>query len=426
MTTIGYLVPEFPGQTHAFFWREIGQLKKRGYDLVLLSTKSPAKTIQPHTWGVEAQSRTWYLHPIGLSGLGLVARGLLAAGPVGLIRALRLAQGEPGGGLKRKLRNHAMILHALELTGLCRHRGIRHIHVHSCAEAAFIAALTRRLGGPSYSITLHGPLRDYGPQQRLKWRHADFAIVITKQLEKQVKDAIGDDLPDHLSIAPMGVDLAQFERQSPYQPWTGQRPAVLFSCARLNYIKGFGELIEAIKRLADRGLDVTLRIAGQDEQGGSGYARTLQTKIDELGLSDRIILLGSQPAEMVREELQKADAFVLASHAEPLGVAIMESMAMGVPTITTNAGGVPELVDHTVDGYLVAPREVEALADGIETVLRDPALATRLASAGRAKIARSFHSGVSAEVIARGLDRVLGESRNKPESIGAASLGRDV
>jgi colanic acid/amylovoran biosynthesis glycosyltransferase len=89
-------------------------------------------------------------------------------------------------------------------------------------------------------------------------------------------------------------------------------------------------------------------------------------------------------------------------------VAIMEAMAMGLPVITTNAGGVPELVNHEQDGLLVNPKEPAAMAEAVERVLRDSALAERLASTGRAKIERAFHSGLSAQAIAR---YILGQAK---------------
>ena len=77
--------------------------------------------------------------------------------------------------------------------------------------------------------------------------------------------------------------------------------------------------------------------------------------------------------------------------------------AMQAPVVTTGAGGVKELVDDGVDGLLVDPKQPQQLADAIARILRDPELAARLSSAGRRKIEQSFHSGVSAQVIARNI-----------------------
>ena len=105
------------------------------------------------------------------------------------------------------------------LSRLARKRGWSHVHVHSCAESANIALFAHRLSGLPYSMTLHGPLSDYGKNQKQKWRHASFAIVITKKLLAEVNEQVGESLPEVVEIAPMGVELHKFNRSTPYQPF---------------------------------------------------------------------------------------------------------------------------------------------------------------------------------------------------------------
>jgi colanic acid/amylovoran biosynthesis glycosyltransferase len=324
-------------------------------------------------------------------------------------------------GVQSIPRNLALALMGANLAALARQRGWKHLHTHSCADACLIAVFANRISGLSYSLTLHGPLHDYGTQQPLKWRHASFAVVITRKLMAEVHAQLGPYLPAALELAPMGVNLAVFQRQGGYRPWAGQGPARLVSCGRLNRVKGHQELIEAVRLLRDKGFDVQLRICGEDERGGDGFHRQLQAQIDEAGLGAAVRLLGAVSEQRVRDEIESAHLFALASHHEPLGVAIMEAMAMGLPVVTTNAGGVPELVDHERDGILVNPKEPAALAEAVERVLRDSALAVRLASAARAKIERSFHSGLSAQAIAR---YILSQARAvaaPPAAAGVAS-----
>src|SRR5262249_30234532 len=155
--------------------------------------------------------------------------------------------------------------------------------------------------------------------------------------------------PSVLDIAPMGVDVSGFHRGIPYAPWEGGGPLSVFSCGRLNPCKGHADLIRAVQLVAGRGIDARLTIAGEDETGGDGYHRTLASLIEALGVGDRVQLLGAVSESRVRAELEQAHVFALASLAEPLGVAIMEAMAMSVPVVVTGAGGVPELVDRDVD-----------------------------------------------------------------------------
>lgn len=392
--SLGYLVPQFPGQTHIFFWREIAELEKRGVNVDLLSTRHPPAGLVAHDWSGEAMARTTYLGKAdALAGLAALPR---------LPYRDLLAEARAEG--KAMLKDIAVSIPAARrLITHCRARGIAHVHVHSCGRAALIAAMARRMGGPRYSLSLHGPLSDYGPGQRFKWRHAEFASIITEKLKAEMLAEMPGDLPERLFIQPMGVDTDVLTPLGPYQPVGEDETLRLFSCGRLNIVKGHQDLMAAVRLLRDRGRDVTLTIAGQDDDGGSGYRKVLEARIAALGLGNAVRLLGAVDAGRVRDEIRAAHIFALASWHEPLGVALMEAMSCGTPTIGTNAGGVPELIRDGVDAVLVPPKSPEALADAIGALADDPDRAARLARAGRARIVAGFHSGRGAEMLIKGV-----------------------
>lgn len=198
----------------------------------------------------------------------------------------------------------------------------------------------------------------------------------------------------------MGVDVVKFRRQTPYQPWDGNGPCRIVSCGRLNACKGHDDLIHAVALLRGRGIQATLHIAGQDDSGSGAYRAYLTGLAQELGVAEQVQLLGAVSESVVRSELESAHVFALASLHEPLGVAIMEAMALELPVVVTGAGGVAELVDDGDDGVLVRPRDPADLADKLLRVLREPELARRLGKAARSKVKQSFHNYVSAEVLA--------------------------
>src|SRR5437763_3368300 len=66
MLKIGYMVPEFPGQTHTFFWREINEIESLGDIVKIVSTRMPVNRLRAHEWSKVAERRTYYLHPLGL------------------------------------------------------------------------------------------------------------------------------------------------------------------------------------------------------------------------------------------------------------------------------------------------------------------------------------------------------------------------
>jgi glycosyltransferase involved in cell wall biosynthesis len=172
----------------------------------------------------------------------------------------------------------------------------------------------------------------------------------------------------------------------------------------LNASKGHQHLIRAVSILRHAEVDAYLEIAGEDELGGRGFRSELEGLIANLGLAANVVLLGAVAERRICEGLDAAHVFVLASHNEPLGVAIMEAMSCETPVIATNLGGVPELIDHGIDGYLVAPRDPTALADAIKYVTGNPALLKRFSMAGRVKIKQRFNSNVSAGELRRMLE----------------------
>jgi len=409
---LGYLVPEFPGQTHAFFWREIQELRRRGVEPVLLSTRPPPRRLMSHAWGAQAASQTTYLTPLRVRGAIDAARGLLRAGPRRLARTLGVWRRSEARNLRARLRLLGLTIVAARMAEIARKKQLNHVHAHSCADAANLCLFASQLADLPYSMTLHGPLKDYGPNQRMKWSHASFAIVITQRLRREAQAALDGAAPADLPVAPMGVDVSHWRRASAYAPWRGDEPLRIFSCGRLNPCKGHADLIHAVQLLGLRGVRATLEIAGEDEQGGEGYRKTLERIIAEMKLEDSVTLLGAVSEDRIREGLERAHVFALASLHEPLGVAIMEAMAMGAPVVATGEGGVKELIRDGEDGLLAQAREPESLARAIVRVAQSSDYAQQLASAAREKVSRDFHSGVSAEVLG---SRVTGRERARPE-----------
>lgn len=388
---IGILIPQFPGQTHIFFWREIVELEKMGISVALFSTRPPPPGLIAHDWSDAAIARTEYLGDLALGNAALA----LARLP---LKALRRDLATDGGAFARDVL--LSLPAARRLAHAVRARGLAHVHAHSCGRAALICALANRIWGVSYSLTLHGPLSDYGPGQGFKWRHAAFGTVITRKLEAELARALGPDLPERLFLQPMGVDTEALRRQTDYSPATEGGPLRLFSCGRLNVVKGHQDLAQAVRHLRDRGIDATLEIAGEDDAGGSGFHAELQATIDQLGLSDHVRLLGAIDAGAVKQKLEAAHLFALASWHEPLGVAYMEAMAMGVPTVGTDAGGVPELITSGRDGLLVPPKRPDLLADALSALACDPERCRALSRAGRERIEEGFSSARGARTLA--------------------------
>jgi len=391
---MAYIVPQFPGQTHGFFWREIVELQARGVEPILFSTARPHDRLISHSWSEEAIGRTTYLATYGLSAL----LGALFRLPYRSVISELLSMG--ASDRLYFLRDVAICAPAaLRLKQTCRQHGIEHVHVHSCGRAALIAALAFHMYGIPYSLTLHGHPGDYGVAQRFKWKNAKFVSVVSKALMAFLPELLGNALPARLPVRPMGVDTASFRRNSPYLPAAKGETLRLFCCGRLNLGKGHQDLLRAVRILLDEGRSVSLDIAGEDDSGGSGYRLVLESLVAELGLLGRVNILGAVSGDEVRARLIKAHAFVLASWYEGVPVAYMEAMSCEVPIIATATGGVPELITDGIHGILVPVENPEVLAKAVSSLADDPERAIRIARAGRERVVSQFDSRLGAEML---------------------------
>jgi len=150
--------------------------------------------------------------------------------------------------------------------------------------------------------------------------------------------------------------------------------------------KGPDVLIDAVYHALREGLDVRLRLIGDGQ-----YRPQLEAQVRRLGLGRNVAFLGERTSgQAVREELDRADLFVLASRTEGLPRALIEAMARGLPCIGSTAGGIPELLPGE---DLVPPGDARALERKIREVLSDPDRRKRMAARNLAA-ARSYHSDV--------------------------------
>lgn len=132
-----------------------------------------------------------------------------------------------------------------------------------------------------------------------------------------------------------------------------------------NHVKGHEELIEAVSKLKKKGIDVEVDFVGE----GTLIEEFKQYAIDH-GVEEQIHFVGkiATPQE-VRKKLQESDAFVFPSHAEGLPRVLIEAMAVGLPAISTNVNGIPELLSKE---FLVEVGNVDELARKIETIVTNP------------------------------------------------------
>lgn len=402
---IGYFIPEFPGQTHTWIWREYQAMLDIGMKPHMISTRRPPTQVV-HTWAQKAQSMTDYLIPFEGKDFVNIPIQLIKAGPIAWWRCLSVIANTKNISFSQKLYYLALVVMGAKLVCLARTQGWSHVHVHSCGNAANIALFASILSDITYSVALLGQLEDFGANQEQKWKYSAFASVMSEQLLNSVKDELAGFLPKDVKVSPVGVNLDEIKRETPYIPWQEGSPCRIYTCGRLNVAKGQKYLIESVKLLRERGFDVRLQIAGEDSESGNGYRKELEKFIQEQSMSDYVELLGSVSEERNRQGYKEADIFALPSLKEGISVAVMEAMAMETPVVVTQVGGMAELIDSGVDGMLVPAENPEIMADVIAKLLQDKELTLSLTQKSRQKIAAKFHHRRSAQILLESLEQL--------------------
>ncbi len=402
---IGYFIPEFPGQTHTWIWREYQAMLDIGMKPHMISTKHPPTKVV-HTWAQKAQGMTDYLVPFETKDFVNIPIELIKAGPIAWWRCLSIIANTKNISFSQKFYYLVLVVMGAKLVSLAKTQGWSHVHVHSCGSAANIALFASILSDITYSVALLGQLEDFGANQEQKWKHSAFASVMSEQLLNSVKDELGGFLPKDVKVSPVGVNLDEIKRETPYIPWQEGNPCRIYTCGRLNIAKGQKYLIESVKLLRERGFDVRLQIAGEDAESGNGYRKELEKFIQEQSMSDYVELLGSVSEERNRQGYKEADIFALPSLKEGISVAVMEAMAMETPVVVTQVGGMAELIDSGVDGMLVPAENPEIMADVIEKLLQEKELTLSLTRKSRQKIAAKFHHRRSAQILLESLEQL--------------------
>lgn len=375
---IGYLVPEFPSQTHAFFWRELTAMEEAGATVQVFSTRRPPADACPHAFRAAAVARTDYLFPPRIGP----ALGHMLRHPAGTLAAAAMALRLPQSPWRDRLRVLALLPSAATLAAACRRAGIGHVHIHSCANSAYLGLMGGQMGGPSYSLTLHGDLPVYGRDHPTKMGRARFVSAVTRALAADIaRVSPGTPAP----VIWMGVDTARF---CPAPDLRGQGgPFTVVTVARLNRMKGHVFFLRAMATLVAEGHDIRYRIAGEGPERGPILA-----EIARLGLTDRVEMLGSIDEGAVLTLLQSADALALTStgQGEAAPVAVMEAMACGLPAVVSIIGGTPDMITDGRDGFLVPQEDVTAITAAFRQLLSTPGLPTRIATAARETALRDF------------------------------------
>ncbi|MDF1522171.1 MAG: glycosyltransferase [Trueperaceae bacterium] len=216
--------------------------------------------------------------------------------------------------------------------------------------------------------------------------HGDLHLPVSDEFRRRLM-AVG--VPsDRVVVHHDGIDLTRFA----FAPRPAAvLPARLLFVGRLSEKKGAVYLLEALALLRQQGHDASLEVIGDGP-----LAADLRARCTRLGLDDRVRFAGAQPQEAVARAMAQAHALVAPSvraasgDEEGIPTVLKEAMARGLPVVSTRHSGIPELVEHGVNGFLAEERDAAGLAAYLIELLGAPERWDALARAGRAKVEAEF------------------------------------
>lgn len=260
------------------------------------------------------------------------------------------------------------------LRRLSQEQGTILIHSHCAYPDGVGAAIAARLLGLRYVITAHGSdinvianRATIRPQIRWAIQGANGVISVSRALEEKIKVLARDPLKRSICIPCAGFDPAMFSvrLKAPirYSLSLSTTAIIAVFVGHLVPIKGVDFLVSAWAQLW---CDDRLRAGDRLIIIGEGACRkTLEQLVLNLGLQASVSFLGSLPQSDVSCWISASDFLCLPSHNEGTPNVVVEALASGVPIVATRVGGVPDLVQEGINGYLVWPGEASELAQAI-------------------------------------------------------------
>lgn len=397
-----YIAPALPALTCTFIYREVFDLRKLGFSVDTVSMNTPPRS-SVSSEAEQLLETTTFLDRVSLVrklfGLMLVA----VTSPLRLLRCLRIYM---AARPMKAPRDHVRLAyHLVEACFLMRAVGNsppNHIHCHFVTGATSIGMFLSELLQVPFSFTMHASMIWIDPiALGTKLQKCRFCASISEYNRDFVCEQYGEQLRSKIHIVRCGIALDELEQEPPPGASRGGFRQIL-SVGQLMKRKGHHVSIEAASILRKELPDLRWTIVGEGNQ-----RELLERLIAKYGLEGIVTLAGAQPHERIAEYLRDADAFVLPCvigddlTRDGIPVALMEAMAWGVPVISTDVVGVPELISDGVDGILVPSDDAPALADALRSLSQSPELVSQFSDAGYRKIEREFNSARSSEKLAQ-------------------------
>jgi colanic acid/amylovoran biosynthesis glycosyltransferase len=381
---VGYVLKKYPRLSETFVLDEILGLESAGVDVSIYSLRFPDEA-RFHADLAMVNGMVRYLPPFGSASTMQAFDALRQLGEgswPSLDRALGFLE------LLPPERRASLLIQALHLAALAKRDSLDHLHAHFMTVAAHTAYLTHLLTGIPFSVTAHAKDIYRETVDPEVFRHIGLAasavVTVCEANRTHIREVLRGD--GRVELVYNGIPLDRAIANG------GARDrGLILAVGRLIEKKGYHVLLEACRILCDRGVDFRCVLVGDGEERG----RLLDDQ-RRLGLEKQVSILG--PASRQRILDWMGQARVLAApcvvgsdgNRDALPTVLLEALAAGLPVVSTPIGGIPEIVDHGVQGLLAREGDPGTLADSLQRLMTDDELWGRASLAGPARVAARF------------------------------------
>lgn len=293
-----------------------------------------------------------------------------------------------------------------KLIGLIKRESIDLVHTH-LVHAGILGKLAAKLSRVKHIVST----RHYGfhhNENKFLYRIEDF-LTKSASVVIAISNAVKDHLlakkivsEDKIVVIPNAIDLNRIQSRRVKHDNNHDRNPVIGSVGRLHPQKDFTTLLDSMKIVIQSFPKAHLEIIGD----GSLRA-DLETYTKDLALDGNVTFRGKQPNQTVLQRMSEWDLFVMSSIWEGFGIALIEAMALEKAIVATKVEGIREVVDDGETGYLVPPRQPEALARKIIELLSNDETRREMGRRGKAKAEQQFSIATYVEQITKIYDSLL-------------------
>ncbi|WP_010419258.1 glycosyltransferase [Anaerophaga thermohalophila] len=228
--------------------------------------------------------------------------------------------------------------------------------------------------------------------------HSSDVILLSKHLFADIQDFVAR---ENVYICPNGIPEINSVKNK--EIYLTENVRILF-LSNLIESKGVYNLLDALAIVKQRGISFQCDFIGAE---GDITFQQFQDKVNRLEISNQVKYLGEKFNEDKNKAFMESDIFVFPTYHETFGLVNLEAMQFALPVISTWEGGIPDVVENNVTGFLVQPKDTEALAEKLEKLILNPQLRKKMGLAGRKKYEKEFTLEIFEKNLVNILNKVL-------------------